>query len=208
MKELRLKEITRSMQLGENAIRVFIDEKQVLWMPAKQVVEALGKGWSGQALDFIPAQWRLNDKIIIQDESGISQMREVVLINSRAFQRLLHRSDHPNAIEYCNQLADFEDKLRIGIETKQDIENLRQSVQLTFAFFTGIKEQREVNHKWNLSPKKVTGAGQCKPPNALYWNSLYKLFFGMNKAGVALWLKDRFDIPQHILDNSGIEKLH
>jgi hypothetical protein len=199
---MALTEISASLELTQGqGIRVFEDKDGHCWFPAKQVIEALGKTWTGVALDTIPDKWKRDVKINTPSASGKTEgnLQKAIIINGAAFQRLLHRSDHPKAIEYCELLAEFEDKVRREVDTPEDLEKLRKGAQLTFTFFTDIKEQRQVNYKWNLTPKGIK--------NSEWWSKIHEGISGMSPAELRDWLVDTFDIPRPVVENSIIDGL-
>lgn len=58
--------------------------------------------------------------------------------DERAFLRFILRSDHPKALKYGLQLAEYEDKLLYGTETEAELASLRASL---IAMYEELKDQ-------------------------------------------------------------------
>jgi len=170
-----------------------------VWFVAKDVVEALGKGWSGQALDTIPDEWLTNDKIITHETTGRDVKREVLLMNEQAFHRIIGRSDHPRAIKFSNKVAQFLKDVRQGNIGQEELDKMQGDVQMFFSFFSTILPQRKVNYKRNRTPKLEDG-------NASFWNKGHELIGGKSCRERKAELIKR-GAPAPLVNRSGLDGL-
>ena len=121
------------------------------WFVAKDVALALGYPKSsletiGKLFGNVPAEWADRKQIPVRSESGVEQMREVLIISEQGLYFFLGRSDKPAALPYQKWIAgDVVPSIRKhgGYLTPAKIEETLLNPDTIIRLATALKSEQE-----------------------------------------------------------------